>query len=176
MFRSTIRIIFLLLLTISATAAPGTSKSGKVQDSPKPPVEKVDEWVAKAISEFQEKSLAELRKIPNLKKETKSKEAFHDGESHNKQDYIRLEFEGLIIGGFLSKDSFLLQEVIITSANWQIPDGVAIGGDPSIVPSVFGLPMRPLKPRELFSGWTQSMVVFSKNSKITKIAFYCFFD
>jgi len=139
MLRSKIRIVFFLLLVIPATAAPGPGKQEKVQSSPNPSVEKVDEWVAKAISKFQDKSLAELRKLSTLKKEVKSKEPFHDGESQNKQDYIKLEFEGLTIGGFPSKDSFLLQEVVITSPKWQIPDGIAIGDDASIIPSVFGL-------------------------------------
>jgi len=126
---------------------------------------------------FEGKSLADLRKLARLKREAKSKRPFYDGDSNSRQNYLTLEFDGLIIGGFPSKESFLIEEITITTAAWPVPNGLLVGSDATAVPTIFGFSKRPLiTPQELFSGFVHSFVVHSANGKITKIQFFNFFD
>ncbi|WP_243285852.1 hypothetical protein [Geothrix terrae] len=177
-FRTKTCVLMICATSLSYACSVPQAKSLKSMiTKPGPSVEQVDDWVTKATALFEGKSLADLRKLAKLKRETKSKRPFYDGDSNSLQDYLTLEFDGLTIGGFPSKGSFLIEEVSITSSAWPVLDGLVVGSDASVVPTIFGFSKRPLiAPQELFSGFVHSLVVHSAKGIITKVQFFYFFD
>lgn len=122
------------------------------------------------------RSLKQVRRLSLLRSETVTTvpNPFIDGETN---EFRTLTFEGLKISGLVrSNGDFGLTSLVITSAKWQVRDGLGVGTRAARIAGILGPPVEKTEALLRYRGDVEQINFYIANDVITKLEFFYYFD
>jgi hypothetical protein len=148
--------------------------------APRDPQEyaKIDNFVSRPLGMSPHQSLADLRKIGAVKRETSRQRA--NRHTKDQVDEIRtLYFDGLVVHALFPGKDYnhgLLGDVVISGARWTIEHGLQVGATKAAVTRAFGEPDAVSGEELKYCGDTSCVSFLVRDGRVRRVTFEGYLD